>query len=80
MTLVDRVLPKGILQKYQKKELKGNYNFTEGEYHLANYLDKYAQTGKEYTDVLTKIILQNSLVDFDDAKLLPTSEKLKKII
>jgi len=40
MTLVDRVLPKGILQKYQKKELKGNYNFTEGEYHLANYLDK----------------------------------------
>ncbi len=47
---------------------------------LVKYLDKYAETGKEYTDVLTKIILQNSLVDFDDAKLLPTSEKLKKII
>ena len=40
MTLVDRVLPKGILQKYQTKELKGNYNFTEGEYHLANFLDR----------------------------------------
>ena len=40
MTNIDRVLPKGILQKYQKNELKGNYNFTEGEYHLANFLDR----------------------------------------
>ena len=47
MTLVDRVLPKGILQKYQKKELKGNYNFTEGEYYLANFLDKKLP-GTEY--------------------------------
>ena len=37
MTNIDRVLPKGILQKYQKNELKGNYNFTEGEYHLATF-------------------------------------------
>ncbi len=47
---------------------------------LVNYLDKYAETGKEYTIILKKIIQQNLLTDFDDAELLPTSEKLKKII
>ena len=47
---------------------------------LVEYLDKYAETGKEYTKILIKIIKQNSLIDFDDAKLLPTSEKLKKLI
>ena len=40
MTFLDRVLPKGILQKYQKKELKPPYDFTEGEYHLASFLDR----------------------------------------
>ncbi len=47
---------------------------------LVEYLDKYAETGKEYTIILKKIIEQNILTDFDDAELLPTSEKLKKII
>ena len=47
---------------------------------LVNHLDKYAETGKEYTIILKKIIEQNILTDFDDAELLPTSEKLKKII
>ncbi len=47
---------------------------------LVDYLDKYAETGKEYTLILKKIIEQNSLTDFDDAKLLPTSEKIKKLI
>ena len=47
---------------------------------LVKFLDKYAQTGNEYTAILKKIIKQNSLTDFDDAKLLPSSEKLKKII
>ena len=47
---------------------------------LANYLDEYAETGKEYTIILKKIIKQNLLTDFDDAKLLPTSIKLKKLI
>ena len=47
---------------------------------LANYLDKYAQTGKEYTKVLKKIITQNNLTDFDDAKLLPSSLQLKSLI
>ena len=47
---------------------------------LADSLDKYAATGKEYTEILKKIIKQNALKDFDDTKLLPTSKKLKNII
>ena len=47
---------------------------------LADYLDLYAATGVEYTKIIKKIIEQNSLKDFDDVKLLPTSEKLKKLI
>ena len=39
---------------------------------LAQYLDKYAETGKEYTKVIKLIIEQNSLSDFDNAKLLST--------
>ena len=40
---------------------------------LSEYLDKYAETGKEYVRVLQQIIKQNNLTDFDDAKLLPSS-------
>ncbi len=47
---------------------------------LADYLDEYAATGIEYTKILKKIIEQNSLQDFDDVKLLPNSELIKKII
>jgi len=47
---------------------------------LVKYLDKYAETGVEYTIVLKKIILQNSLNDYDDVKILPTSLKLKNLI
>ncbi len=47
---------------------------------LVDYLDKYAATGKEYTEVLKKIIKQNSLKDFDDVKILPSSKQMKKVI
>ena len=47
---------------------------------LADYLDKYAATGKEYTVILKKIIKQNSLKDFDKVKLLPSSIQLKNLI
>ena len=47
---------------------------------LADYLDKYAATGKEYTKILKQIINQNNLKDFDKVKLLPTSLQLKSII
>ena len=47
---------------------------------LVNYLDKYAETGKEYIKILKKIIEQNKLKDFDDAKILPSSIKEKSLI
>ena len=47
---------------------------------LSEYLDKYAETGKEYVRVLQQIIKQNKLTDFDDAKLLPLSIDLKSLI
>ena len=45
-----------------------------------SFLDKYAETGKEYTEVLKKIINQNNLTDFDDVEILPTSLKMKNLI
>ena len=47
---------------------------------LVNYLEKYAETGKDYTEALKKIINQNSLTDFDDVDILPTSLKMKNLI
>ena len=47
---------------------------------LSKYLDKYAETGKEYVKILQKIIEQNKLTDFDDAKLLPSSLELESLI
>ena len=47
---------------------------------LVNYLDKYAETGQKYIEVLKQIIKQNSLTDFDDVNVLPTSNKTKKLI
>ena len=47
---------------------------------LVDYLNRYAETGKEYTVVLKKIIEQNKLIDFDDVKILPDSEAVKNLI
>ena len=47
---------------------------------LADKLDNYAETGKEYTKILKQIINQNSLQDFDDVKLMPLSVKYKNLI
>ena len=47
---------------------------------LANYLDRYAETGEEYVRVLKQIINQNKLTDFDDVKLLPSSIALESLI
>ena len=47
---------------------------------LSEYLDKYAETGKEYVKILQQIIRQNNLADFDDAKLLPSSKDLESLI
>ena len=47
---------------------------------LSEFLDQYAETGSQYVDVLQKIIKQNNLKDFDDAKLLPSSIQLESLI
>ena len=47
---------------------------------LAKYLKEYAETGEKYVEVLQKIIKQNDLKDFDDAKLLPSSIELESLI
>ena len=47
---------------------------------LSKYLDKYAETGEQYVEVIKKIIVQNNLKDFDDAKLLPSSMELESLI
>ena len=47
---------------------------------LAEYLNEYAETGNQYVEVLQKIIKQNGLKDFDDAKLLPSSKEFESLI
>ena len=59
-----------------QRDVFGKLNSIE----LVNYLDKYAETGKEYIKILKKIIEQNKLKDFDDAKILPSSIKEKSLI
>ncbi len=47
---------------------------------LSKYLDRYAETGSQYIEVLQKIIEQNNLKDFDEARLLPSSKDLESLI
>ncbi len=59
-----------------QRDVFGSLNSLE----LVNYLDKYAETGQDYIKILKKIIEQNKLMDFDDAKILPSSQKEKSLI
>ena len=47
---------------------------------LSRYLDEYAETGQQYVKIIQKIIEQNDLKDFDNAKLLPSSLELESLI
>ena len=47
---------------------------------LSKHLDKYAETGTEYVEVIQKIITQNNLKDFDEARLLPSSKDFESLI
>ena len=62
-----------------RAELRDNGRNLDGII-LATYLDKYAETGKEYVKIIKQIIKQNNLTDFDDVKLLPSSIQLKNLI
>ena len=68
-------------KKFRKERAIQRDNFGKlNSLELVKYLDKYAETGIEYTKILSKIIKQNSLTDFDDVKILPTSKKIKNLI
>tara|TARA_Y100001970_G_scaffold286572_1_gene409046 strand:- start:15 stop:1151 length:1137 start_codon:yes stop_codon:yes gene_type:complete len=68
-------------KKFRKERAIQRDNFGKlNSLELVKYLDKYAETGIEYTKILSKIIKQNSLTDFDEVKILPTSKKLKNLI
>ena len=62
-----------------RAELRDNRKNLDGII-LATYLDKYAETGKEYVKIIKQIIKQNNLTDFDDVKLLQSSIQLKSLI
>jgi len=47
---------------------------------LSEHLNEYAETGEKYVEILKKIINQNDLKDFDNAKLLPSSLELESLI
>ena len=63
-------------ERATQRDNQGKLNSLE----LVKHLDKYAETGVEYTKILKQIIQQNSLTDFDDVKILPTTKKLKNLI
>ena len=63
-------------KKFRKERAIQRDNYGKlNSLELVKYLDKYAETGIEYTKILSKIIKQNSLTDFDKAILLPTKLK-----
>ena len=68
-------------KSFRRERAEQRDNFEEfNSLELADHLDKYAETGKEYVKILKQIIKQNSLTDFDDAKILPTTTQLKSSI
>ncbi len=64
----------------KERAIQRDNHTTLNSLELVNFLDQYAETGKEYTKILKKIMEQNSLIDFDDAKILPRSKKIKNLI
>ena len=68
-------------KNFRRERAEQRDNFEKfNSLELADHLDKYAETGKEYVKILKQIIKQNSLTDFDDAKILPTTTQLKSSI
>ena len=59
----------------EKREILRKKNKTLDGLKLIHSLNNYAQTGKEYTKVLEKIVTQNSLMDFENVKLTNTVVK-----
>ncbi len=61
---------KGYKNFRKKRSKLRNKNANISGLDLIHELDNYAETGKEYTRTLEKIIVQNNLSDFEETKLL----------
>ena len=66
---------KGYKNFRKKRSKLRNKNANISGLDLIHELDNYAETGKEYTRTLEKIIVQNNLSDFEETKLLEKSIK-----
>tara|TARA_B100001093_G_C26837463_1_gene1019032 strand:- start:1531 stop:3057 length:1527 start_codon:yes stop_codon:yes gene_type:complete len=69
---------KGYSEFREKRHSIRKRNKTIKGLDLTNTLDRYAQTGKEYTEILEQIIKQNDLSDFESVQL--TNSVVKKDI
>tara|TARA_B100000900_G_scaffold413607_1_gene438013 strand:- start:612 stop:2138 length:1527 start_codon:yes stop_codon:yes gene_type:complete len=69
---------KGYSEFREKRHSLRKRNKSIRGLELTDTLDRYAQTGKEYTDILEKIIKQNDLSDFETVQL--TNSVVKKDI
>ena len=69
---------KGYSEFREKRHSIRKRNKTIKGLDLTNTLDRYAQTGKEYTEILEQIIKQNDLSDFETVQL--TNSVVKKDI
>ncbi len=67
---------KGYKDFREKRYSKRKRNINIKGLELTSTLDKYAATGKEYTEILKEIILQNNLSDFETVRL--TNSVIKK--
>ncbi len=69
---------KGYAEFREKRYTYRKRNKSIKGLNLTETLDRYAQTGKEYTDILEQIIKQNDLSDFETVQL--TNSVVKKDI
>ena len=69
---------KGYSEFREKRHSIRKRNKTIKGLDLTDTLDRYAQTGKKYTDILEQIIKQNDLSDFETVQL--TNSVIKKDI
>ena len=69
---------KGYAEFREKRFTSRKRNKSIKGLDLTDTLDRYAQTGKEYTDILEQIIKQNNLSDFESVQL--TNSVVKKDI
>ncbi len=64
----------------KKRAIQRDNNNKLNSLELVKYLDKYAETGIEYTKNLKKIIQQNSLTELDNVNILTKNNKIRSLI